>query len=79
MNTFAVCFNTICEMDFLPNETCSDNLAVEPSFRFVYRTVNDNAKVYQQIIQYYTSPKERCKYTKSWLYITFSLLIFLFL
>lgn len=34
-------------------------------------TVNDNAKVYQIIIQKYTSSTECCKGTKSLLYITY--------
>ena len=34
-------------------------------------TVNDNAKVYQKIIQKYTTSTECCKGTKSLLYITY--------
>ena len=37
---------------------------------FVYG-VNDNAKVYQKIIQKYTTSTECCKGTKSLLYITY--------
>ena len=37
-----------------------------------YNNVNDNAKVYQIIIQKYTTSTECCKGTKSLLYITCS-------
>ena len=37
-----------------------------------YQIINDNAKVYQKIIQKYTTSTECCKGTKSLLYITYS-------
>ena len=46
-----------------------DGLRVDRKYNV--KLVNDNAKVYQKIIQKYTTSTECCKGTKSLLYITY--------
>ena len=46
-------------------------LAVMGTMHEVGYCVNDNVKVYQKIIQKYTTSTECCKGTKSLLYITY--------